>query len=323
MSESGEESQSRRSKCRNAECGKTFSTRSNRDRHEKKVGHTPAQRRNSIQVPIFNKDLNEYCCPNCLVTSKFKSNITRHIKKGCKTKKKDNKVCPHCKQTFAQKSNRDRHIKRFHPTDESNYSHTNTNDHEVQIPTFDNETSETLNVSILSDDSTVIEQSMRIIDTETPIFEVFQPDENQGPLESTLAQSESFHHQNGPLSTSRDSAHQNDDSPSISMDIPALENHVENTSDIDNDSDNEFSFLKDLEIRAKQREMDHESLFKTKVLNKLKMDIKSRSSKCSTAKFLYESFGDSLNDYHFVFLACKEAGIEAMQVERNCKKCPP
>ena len=85
----------------------------------------------------------------------------------------------------------------------------------MQIPTFDNETSETLNVSILSDDSTVIEQSMRIIDTETPIFEVFQPDENQGPLESTLAQSESFHHQNSPLSTSRDSAHQNDDSPLI------------------------------------------------------------------------------------------------------------
>ena len=37
MSESGEESKSRRSKCRNAECEKIFSTRSNRDRHEKKV----------------------------------------------------------------------------------------------------------------------------------------------------------------------------------------------------------------------------------------------------------------------------------------------
>ena len=172
--------------------------------------------------------MNEYYYPNCLVTSKFKSNITRHIKKGCK-KKKYNKVCPHCKQTFAQKSNRDRHIKRFHPTDKSNYSHTNTNDHEVQIPTFDNETSETLNVSILIDDSTVIEQSTRIVDTETPIFKVFQPDENQGPLESTLAQSESFHHQNSPLSTSRDSAHQNDEFPSISMDISALENHIENT----------------------------------------------------------------------------------------------
>ena len=168
----------------------------------------------------------------------------------------------------------------------------------MQIPTFDNETSETLNVSILSDDSTVIKQSMRIIDTETPIFDVFQPDENEGPLESTLAQSESFHHQNGPLSTSRGSAHQNDDSPSISMDIPALENHVEITSDIDNDSDNDFSFLKDLEIRAKQREMDHEPLFK--VLNKLKMDIKSRSSKRFAAKILYESFGDPLKDYHDV-----------------------
>ena len=112
MSENREESKSRRSKCRNAECGKAFSTS-----HEKKVGHTQAQRRNSIQIPIFNKNLNEYCCPNCLVTSKFKSNITRHIKKGCKTKKKCNKVCPHCKQIFTQKSNRDQHIKRFHPTD--------------------------------------------------------------------------------------------------------------------------------------------------------------------------------------------------------------
>ena len=46
--------------------------------------------------------------------------------------------------------------------------------------------------------------------------------------------------------------------------------------------------------------MEHESLFKTKVLNKLKMDTKSRSSKCSAAKFLYESFGDSANDYYFV-----------------------
>ena len=57
MSESGEESKSHRSKCHNAECGKTFSTRSNRDRHENKVGHTPTQRGNSIQVPIFNTKL--------------------------------------------------------------------------------------------------------------------------------------------------------------------------------------------------------------------------------------------------------------------------
>ena len=91
MPESGEECKSRRSKCRNAECGKTFSTRCNRDRHEKKFGHTPAQRRNSIQVPIFNKDLNEYCCRNCLVTSKFKGNITRHIKRDVKQRRKTTK----------------------------------------------------------------------------------------------------------------------------------------------------------------------------------------------------------------------------------------
>ena len=60
MSESGEESKGCCSKCLNAECGKKFSTRSNRDRHKKKVGHTPAQRRNSVQLPLFKKDLSEY-----------------------------------------------------------------------------------------------------------------------------------------------------------------------------------------------------------------------------------------------------------------------
>ena len=103
------------------------------------------------------------------------------------------------------------------------------------------------------------------------------------------------------------------------MDIPALESHVENTSDIDNDSDNEFSFLKDLEIRAKQREVDHESFFKTKVLNKLKVDIKSRSSKRSAAKFLYESFGDSLNDYHFVCWLAKKLELKPCRLKEIVK----
>lgn len=48
LSEEGE-TKYNRTKCRHAECGKTFSNQSNRDRHEKKFGHTPAPRRNAIQ----------------------------------------------------------------------------------------------------------------------------------------------------------------------------------------------------------------------------------------------------------------------------------
>ena len=132
---------------------------------------------------MFNKKLQEYCCqqPNCKVSSKYKSNITRHIKVVCKTlsTKKDSKVCPHCKETFPQKSNRDRHVKRFHPktVPRNDFSLINGNtDNEIQVPTFDTETAETLNVSFLSSDgSTIIEQSMRVADTETQIFEVFEP----------------------------------------------------------------------------------------------------------------------------------------------------
>ena len=51
------------SKCRDPECSKTFSIKSNRERHEKKAGHTPAARKDSILIPIFSKELKEYCCP--------------------------------------------------------------------------------------------------------------------------------------------------------------------------------------------------------------------------------------------------------------------
>ena len=79
------------------------------DRHEKKSGHSPALRRNGLQVLIFSKELKKYCCPlpNCPLTLKYKSNITWHIKAGGQTLSKKE---VYCKEAFAQKSNRDRHI---------------------------------------------------------------------------------------------------------------------------------------------------------------------------------------------------------------------
>ena len=224
---------SERSKCCDPVCSKTFSNTSNRDLHEKKTGHTPAARRDSILILIFSEELKEYCCPqpNCPLTSKYKSNITRRIKVGYQTlsTKENNKVCPHCKQTVAQKSNLNRHVKRFHPT-EPEFSQINAHEDEMQVPTFDNDTADMMNVSILSSDgSTVIEQTMIIVYKEILIF-VFEPDQNQGPLESTIA-----------------SAHQSDPVVSIPMDIPLNENNLDGT-DL---GDDQFNFLQDLENRAK------------------------------------------------------------------------
>ena len=293
---------SERSKCRDPECSQTFSNKSNCDPHEKKAGHTPAARSDSILISIFSKELKEYCCPqpNCPLTSKYKSNITRPIKAGCQTlsTKENNNVCPHCKQTFAQKSKRDRHVKRFHTT-EPEFSQINAHEDEMQVPTFDNDTADMMNVSILSSDgSTVIEQTMRVVDKETLIFEVFEPDQNQGPLESTIA-----------------SAHQSDSVVSIPKDIPLNGNNLDDT-DLGDDQSN---FLQDLENRAKQQETDHEVLFRNKVLNKLKTDIKSRTAKRSTAKFLYESFDDSLTDYSFVCWPAKKLELKPSRLKEIVK----
>ena len=173
----------------------------------------------------------------------------------------------------------------------------------MQVPTFDNDTVDMMNVSILSSDgSTVIEQTMGLVDKETPIFEVFEPDQNQGPLESTVA-----------------SAHPGDSVVSIPKDIPLNENNLDDT-DL---GDDQFNFLQDLENRVKQRENDHEALFRNKVFNKLRIDIKSRTAKRSTAKFLYECFGDSLTDYSFVCWLAKKLELKpcrSKEIMKNAHK---
>jgi len=148
--------ESKRWNCRDNSCNKSFSNKSNRDRHERKADHAPPNRRDSILNPVFNEESMEYGCPllGCNSTSKYKSNISRHIKAGCPTLsvKEDNRVCPHCKQIFTQKSNRDRHVKRMHPAESEILSNFDEeNDSEI-IPTFDQDTADVMNVSFLSND---------------------------------------------------------------------------------------------------------------------------------------------------------------------------
>ena len=54
-------------------------------------------------------------------------------------------------------------------------------------------------------------------------------------------------------------------------------------------------------------------------MNKLKTDIKSRTAKRSTAKFLYESFGDSLTDYSFVCWLAKKLELKPCRLKEIVK----
>ena len=84
----------KRWKCRDLQCDKSLSNKSNRDRHERKAGHAPPNRRDSILNPLFNDESKEYVCPlpGCNLMSRYKSNVTRHLKTGCPTlfKKENN-----------------------------------------------------------------------------------------------------------------------------------------------------------------------------------------------------------------------------------------
>ena len=64
-------------------------------------------------------------------------------------------------------------MKRIYPNAERNLSQVDAIHPELPVSTIDSDIAETMNVSFLSEDGSVIEQSMRMVDEETPIFEVF------------------------------------------------------------------------------------------------------------------------------------------------------
>jgi len=100
--------------CRAENCSKSFSTKSNRNKHEKKKGHGPIP---NCQ-PIIERVDDIYVCPTdgCSTKSKYKANIVKHLKYCDKLleKRENSKTCSFCGKVFAQKSNRDRHVQNTH-----------------------------------------------------------------------------------------------------------------------------------------------------------------------------------------------------------------
>ena len=106
--------------CRDENCKKLFSTKYNRNKHEKKKGHGPQLQGKPKILSIENL----YYCPTngCTVKSKYKASIVKHLKlcvttttttTKWKTAAK-NKTCPICQKVFPQKWNHNRQVQNAH-----------------------------------------------------------------------------------------------------------------------------------------------------------------------------------------------------------------
>ena len=100
---------------------KSFTTKSNRNKHEKLKEHGPTVTKTRI---LFDETSRLYAGPrkDRNVQSGYKSNVLKHLKPCDSIWKKrksvaNNKICSFCSKVFAQKSNRDRHVEAVHHND--------------------------------------------------------------------------------------------------------------------------------------------------------------------------------------------------------------
>ena len=109
--------------CWSENCKKQFSTKFNRNKHERIKKHYQADERLTHNIS-YNEQTKSCSCPttNCTATSRYKHNIIKHLK-SCyivnKNKKaaSEDKICSICSKSFLKKSNRDRHINTVHARD--------------------------------------------------------------------------------------------------------------------------------------------------------------------------------------------------------------
>ena len=305
--------------CRDSTCTKKFTLERNRNRHEKLFGHTVTKRISLGDKPLFDDEKNIYCCPSpgCQTKSTFKRSIQRHLSAGCsgykirKAKRESNKVCNFCGMEFTKKYNRDRHVKKVHTGDieqpvlsigdtvEDNLiaemqeieSNTITHQSEVEMPC---DTANMIEVSFLSDDGTVLDLSMSIVDANTPIYEVFQPNE---VYDSTMIQSE-----NTAEVVDRDV------SPEV-LSSDATANNGQNKEPVtcsddltvNNNQSYYDNILKELMSKAGERDTKFEQAFLNKILTGIETNLRSRDKKKAAANFLCVTLGDDLiNDNNFL-----------------------
>ena len=98
--------------CRGVDCKKSFSSKFNRNKHERIKGHFL---QSSLEIP-YDDSTGLFSCSTvgCQTTSKYKASIKKHLDicKQIKINKEvvaKNRICEICNKVFQRKSNRDRH----------------------------------------------------------------------------------------------------------------------------------------------------------------------------------------------------------------------
>ena len=104
--------------CREENCKESFTTKSNRNTHERLKNHRP-QTDDKNESPFFDVF---HCQTNgCVTKSEYKHNFVKQLKTCTDLKMKRttvaNKVCPVFSKLFAQRSNCNRHVNILHSHD--------------------------------------------------------------------------------------------------------------------------------------------------------------------------------------------------------------
>ena len=112
--------------CRGENCRKDFSSKTNRNKHERIHKHYRTEKKSRIYIPFSDKS-KLYSCPSegCVTTSTRRNNIMKNLKSCYKIQQNRirnsiNKVCYICVKELNKKCKRDRHIRDIHASECSN-----------------------------------------------------------------------------------------------------------------------------------------------------------------------------------------------------------
>ena len=204
-----------------------------------------------------------------------------------------------CGMTFGKKSNRDRHIKSVHRNDIIQPVLSIT---EPLIPKASTDPPDELNVSIISDDGIALEQSMSMIDFETPIFEMYDTVLSQDAAEAAY-------------SDDQQRTDTLDGNVEIDIEMPIIQPSCDLEYPADDiHEDIQIDIVEELLQREQNREEIYEQLFKDKVLKKMQVALKTRHFRHATAKYLHDAFGDTLNDNQFIHWLARKLELRSCRM---------
>ncbi len=306
--------------CREKSCGRSFSTKSSRNKHERLKGHQ-FETKTDIK---FNENLSVFECPTrgCSTTSKYKYNIEKHLKSCyCIRKQRKqaekNKLCSVCGMRFNKKSNRDRHFRNFHDF------HSESMDFSNQLPTMipefnNNEENQEHPLPTSSDISDTElgenEEGVESIDFTEPTFESVSELTTDNSSEPTADNISELTANDVNDNTTDDVSPTNDD-----VIEPTIEDCIDDQVVPDTQPSDDINKKSRLEsfISKLAKNIDHSSILNECVIEKLKRDLKDHQAEA--VRYIQACFGKKLDDDSYFSWLCAAIDIKPNRL-RNLLK---